>query len=130
MSPRLVDAFRAGRFAFVAMLRTVAKWRSASAALVPYLCATFPPMGKQRQRERDLIFEAQEVEAISLECQECRARVEVPAGGGLQTGALACPCCGERIPHRAMVGAFLRMIEEAQTVRGVRFRVRLLRDLP
>ena len=83
-----------------------------------------------RQRERDLLVEAHEVEALSLECAECGSRLEIPWDGGEVRPGAACPCCGEGVAHLAMIGAYLRLFREATTVRGVRFRVRLLRDLP
>ena len=76
------------------------------------------------------MVEAQEVAAISLECQECRSRVEVPPGGGYRRASSPALAAGSASRIDATIGAFLRMIEEAQAVRGMRFRVRLLRDLP
>lgn len=128
MSPRLVDAFRAGRFAFVAMYRTLAKSQSASAALVPYFCATVRPMGRPKPRERDLFVERQEIEGLSLECQ-CGARTELTFEGKLQDGA-ACLQCGEPIARRETARLFVDFLRSMGTTRDVRIRVRLLRRLP
>jgi hypothetical protein len=81
-------------------------------------------MAKRRpQRGRDLIVEAREVEALSLECGHCAARVEVPWDGPLPE-ALDCPCCGEPITDGAAAMApFYALFRAIGDSTLVRFRL-------
>ena len=84
----------------------------------------------KRQRERDLLVEIREVEALSVECRKCAARIEVTWEGNLAKGA-ACPSCGESLErHRAAVRLFRDLMRETMSATDVRLRVRLLRTLP
>jgi uncharacterized paraquat-inducible protein A len=84
-------------------------------------------MAKRKPLERpDVMVEAREVEAVSLECSGCRARVEVPWDGKLREDA-TCPCCGSamREQHRTWE-RFAALFGDIGGDSGVRFRVRLL----
>lgn len=89
-------------------------------------------MGKRAsRRERDLIVELREVEALSLECRDCYARIEVSSDSRLAEGA-ACPSCGKPLEEwREVATTFQGLLRAARgSPREVRLRLRLFKRLP
>lgn len=85
---------------------------------------------KAQERERDMLVEVREVEALSLECRKCAARVEITWEGKLAEGAV-CPSCGESLKGwRETVRLFHHLMRATTGATDVRLRVRLLRRLP
>jgi hypothetical protein len=85
---------------------------------------------KARERERDLLVEVREVEALSLECRKCGARCEVTWESQLKKGA-PCPACGESLePWRRVATLYRDFMRATMGDRDVRLRVRLLTRLP
>lgn len=121
------------RFAgpFVGMRRRY-RSRHTPQVITRHTCVTLPAVaGKsKRQRERDLMVEIREVEALSVECHKCDTRIEVTWEGTLAEGAV-CPSCGESLDGwRAAVALFHDLMRETMGATDVRLRVRLLTRLP
>jgi hypothetical protein len=70
---------------------------------------------------RDLIVEAREIEALSLECGQCACRVEVPWDGPVPE-SLVCPCCAAAILDGA-VAPFYGLFRAIGSSGEVRFRL-------
>ena len=84
-------------------------------------------MAKRKPLEQpDVMVEAREVEAVSLECNGCHARVEVPWDGKLREDA-CCPSCGSAMREQQRTfSLFSALFATVGGDSGVRFRVRLL----
>lgn len=76
------------------------------------------------------MVEAGEVEAVSIECHGCAGRIEMPWGGHF-VDRPCCPFCGEEMAEATdVLRAFVRLYRAVQGSAAIRFRVRLLRQLP
>jgi hypothetical protein len=84
----------------------------------------------KKARERDMLVEVREVEALSLECRKCGARCEVTWEGELVDDA-ACPSCGESLENwRRAAVLFRAFMRATMGATDARLRVRLLTRLP
>lgn len=84
-------------------------------------------MARRKPLEQpDLMIEAREIEAISLECGGCRARVEALSGAALRDDC-SCPSCGRDMRRqRETIRLLAVFMDDAGRDSTVRFRVRLL----
>lgn len=118
-----VDAL-AGAFAARFAMRPTLPNRGTASGHVRGTGATFMHVARRKLLEQsDVMVEARQLEAISLECGRCACRVEVPAAGPVADRPFACPSCGANIdPEPARV--FCEMFVTIASSKGIRFRVR------